>query len=68
MDDVSEIPVWIEVKSFAPHKKMFGSSFPSFGQITTSSAKGITGLVTVVPKLTTLKTWVIDWQGATASL
>ena len=52
--------VIISLESFAPHKNIFGSSFPSFGQITTSSAKGITGLVVLPPNRVTSNCCVID--------
>ena len=40
-----DMSVVISLKSFSPHKNIFGNDLLSFGHTTTSSAKGITGFV-----------------------
>ncbi len=64
----SEILVLINREALPPHKKILGNNFPSFGQVTTWSAYGITGFVITPPNRVTVTTSVIDKQGAIAVL
>ena len=49
IDVVLAIFVSINLESPAPHKKILGNNLPSLGQVTTSSAYGITGFSTSPP-------------------
>ena len=58
----------ISRKSSSPHKNILGNGLPSLGQITTSSANGITGFVVLVPNRVTSYSCTMDRHGAIAVL
>ena len=58
-----DMSVVISLKSFSPHKNIFGNDLLSFGHTTTSSANGITGFVMFPLYRPTTYSWVIEIQG-----